>query len=553
MKFNHLNVPTHWRNYWTRYPEGLTILEAIIQWVSQVDDMVDNQNKLNANVEQFRNEIDDFIGRFDTRLQDEVTLTLKDWQTSGFLDVVISEALQWQLDKHIAAYEKDKITLGLQLEQTMTKSQFDSWVANLLDGGPTIFVNSLSELQTTYPNGAPGVALVGGTDPAKIYVWNGTAWADFGDYQGIEIKDGAITTSKIADGVINRGKTNYYVGQLANIFTIDGFEPDIYYLHNSGEIGSLSGWNTTKMLPVFPGEKFETNIKGQITFWTKGGAYISGQNNGPEALPIEIPQNAFGMRYAINDEIVSNPEDYYIRGIINFEDPRLIVQSSQIEGLETFLPSSKYYGKTIANLGDSITDFNNVVRYDVLTVGYQHYLETQLGCTTVELAKSGHTMQQIYTDYVVPNHFANYDAVTLFAGTNNYAQNQEAYLGDVLPIGSNFDTSSFTGAYQKTIEKIYNDNPDIRIYLIVPQKGWFTSYPTANGVTSDMTTAIPNKIIEIAEIYSLPVLDLYRHSGINRLTEGVYINDGTASFRFHPSNEGYEKMSELIVPFIENH
>ena len=104
MKFNHLNVPDHWRHYWSRYPEGYTILEALISWVNQVDDMVDNQNKLNADVEQyrneidakveqFRNEIDDFIDRFDERLQAEVSVTLSDWQASGFLDFVINEAL----------------------------------------------------------------------------------------------------------------------------------------------------------------------------------------------------------------------------------------------------------------------------------------------------------------------------------------------------------------------------------------------------------------------------------------------------------------------------
>lgn len=72
-----------------------------------------------------------------------------------------------------------------KLQQALPQSEFDSWVATLLDGGPSIFMNTLSELQTTYPNGAAGVALVRETDPAKIYVWNGSAWEDFGDYQGI--------------------------------------------------------------------------------------------------------------------------------------------------------------------------------------------------------------------------------------------------------------------------------------------------------------------------------------------------------------------------------
>lgn len=118
MKFNHLNVPTHWQNYWTRYPEGHTILEALISWVSQVDSMVDNQNILNGTVEQFRNEIDEFVERFEGSLQAEVTQTLNDWQTSGFLDVVISEALQWQLDDYIATNEQDKLSLTAHLQQT---------------------------------------------------------------------------------------------------------------------------------------------------------------------------------------------------------------------------------------------------------------------------------------------------------------------------------------------------------------------------------------------------------------------------------------------------
>lgn len=117
MKFNHLNVPTHWQNYWTRYPEGHTILEALISWVSQVDSMVDNQNTLNDNVKQFRKEIDAFIERFDDQLKDEVTQTLTDWQNSGFINVVISEALQWQLDDYIGTNEDDKTAIRNQLKQ----------------------------------------------------------------------------------------------------------------------------------------------------------------------------------------------------------------------------------------------------------------------------------------------------------------------------------------------------------------------------------------------------------------------------------------------------
>lgn len=85
-----------------------------------------------------------------------------------------------------------------KLQESVSQSEFDSWVATLLDGGPSIFMNTLTELQAKYPNGAAGVALVRETDPAKIYVWNGTVWEDFGVYQGIEVKDGTITLAKLA-------------------------------------------------------------------------------------------------------------------------------------------------------------------------------------------------------------------------------------------------------------------------------------------------------------------------------------------------------------------
>lgn len=97
-KFNHLNIPDKWQQYWSRYPQGYTIMEALIDWVSQVDDMVDNQNILTDNVAQFRNEIDAFINQFDDSLQTTVTDTLTDWQDSGFLDEIINQALETKYD-----------------------------------------------------------------------------------------------------------------------------------------------------------------------------------------------------------------------------------------------------------------------------------------------------------------------------------------------------------------------------------------------------------------------------------------------------------------------
>ena len=113
-----------------------------------------------------------------------------------------------QLGVNMGLSPDDALNWARKLQESVSQSEFDSWIATLLDGGPSIFMNTLSELQSTYPNGAAGVALVRETDPAKIYVWNGSAWEDFGDYQGIEIKDGSISSSKIIDETITADKLN---------------------------------------------------------------------------------------------------------------------------------------------------------------------------------------------------------------------------------------------------------------------------------------------------------------------------------------------------------
>ena len=107
-----------------------------------------------------------------------------------------------QLGINMGLSPEDALLWARKLQEAIPRSEFDSWVATLLDGGPSIFMNSLSELKAAYPKGAAGVALVRETDPAKIYVWNGTTWEDFGDYQGIEVKDGTVTSKKIALGAV---------------------------------------------------------------------------------------------------------------------------------------------------------------------------------------------------------------------------------------------------------------------------------------------------------------------------------------------------------------
>lgn len=83
-QFKYLRIPPHWEQYWTRYPNGYTILEALIDWVSQVEKMVDNVNDWN-------NYLDEFVNRFDKELQSEVIKLLQLWYEDGTLARIISD------------------------------------------------------------------------------------------------------------------------------------------------------------------------------------------------------------------------------------------------------------------------------------------------------------------------------------------------------------------------------------------------------------------------------------------------------------------------------
>lgn len=84
MGFRHLDVPPQWEHYWTKYPEGHTILEALLSWVGQVDTLTDNINNWNTY-------LDDFVLTFDTDLRTTVQTTLDEMKADGSLASIMDD------------------------------------------------------------------------------------------------------------------------------------------------------------------------------------------------------------------------------------------------------------------------------------------------------------------------------------------------------------------------------------------------------------------------------------------------------------------------------
>lgn len=91
-KFKKLMVPPQWQEYWTAYPHGYTILEALVDWLSEFNDIVDNINDLNKYM-------DDFINQWQGEMREEVTQLLTEWKEQGVLEDILLAVYGKEVDK----------------------------------------------------------------------------------------------------------------------------------------------------------------------------------------------------------------------------------------------------------------------------------------------------------------------------------------------------------------------------------------------------------------------------------------------------------------------
>lgn len=111
--YSHLNIPDQWNEYFSKYPNGYTILEAVINWAGQVNDMTDT---LNSTTDYVNN----FMATFDTDLDATVLAQLQAWQADGTLDTIITQALQTDLGDITKLTTKDKTSAVNAINENVT-------------------------------------------------------------------------------------------------------------------------------------------------------------------------------------------------------------------------------------------------------------------------------------------------------------------------------------------------------------------------------------------------------------------------------------------------
>ena len=138
------------------------------------------------------------------------------------------------------------------------------------------------------------------------------------------------------------------------------------------------------------------------------------------------------------------------------------------------------------------------------------------------------------------------DCVIVFGGTNDYG------TGDA-EFGSMSDRSkdTFYGALHVLYRSLIERFTDAKIVIVTPLHRCNEENPRGDGKAADgpVLKEYIRAIREVAEYYSLPVLDLYAVSGLQPEIAAIkerFMPDG-----LHPSDAGHEMIAERMQKFLE--
>ena len=138
------------------------------------------------------------------------------------------------------------------------------------------------------------------------------------------------------------------------------------------------------------------------------------------------------------------------------------------------------------------------------------------------------------------------DIGEVFGATNDFGHGDAAF-------GARSDRTedTFYGALHVLYQKLYERYPEAQLVVMTPthrlsedDKDWNERGIRRVGVLADYVAAIR----QVAEYYSIPVLDLWRVSGIQPkvpVLKEKYMPDG-----LHPNDAGHERIADKLYNFL---
>ncbi|MBE6674990.1 MAG: SGNH/GDSL hydrolase family protein [Ruminococcaceae bacterium] len=215
-------------------------------------------------------------------------------------------------------------------------------------------------------------------------------------------------------------------------------------------------------------------------------------------------------------------------------------------------------GKKINFIGDSITEGHRVENPENI---YPNILKRSLGLAEARnYGVGGSRIARIHNPQGYPSDEdfnmraermdSDFDVVVVFGGTNDFGHGN-------IPLGKMGDSDVYTfyGALKTLCLYLINNYPDKQIVFMTPLHRLNEELDYNKRLEEKNPNARPlcdfvNAIREVCELYSIPVLDMFRESGMparvwawceNHMPDGL-----------HPNDNGQKIIAHKLQKFLEN-
>lgn len=218
---------------------------------------------------------------------------------------------------------------------------------------------------------------------------------------------------------------------------------------------------------------------------------------------------------------------------------------SNTPALNNIASTSRNIAAKWCSIGTSITWYNNNVKEGAFTRGYQDRVMDKLKFEELKnVGDNGGTIARTNTK----NCAVLADYYTIEHGINDW--------GNKIPVGTiddyinNTNNGTFAAEYRKLIDKIFTLNPEAKVILCTPRKGYgFDGYLPAHWYDAYAGIYLKDYvdvIFQIAEYESMPVADFFNECGGQHNLKQLSIDDA-----LHPNDDGYQMMANVLIKAFE--